>query len=156
MSEADDTETPPAPNRAHRDNPLISDALSTLDIIDAKVGVLIQFVGILIAAVLIFITGSGAAASLEIGVISFRGFDLIYLSLTLLAIAALVSLSCVWIINMHAITEKDKQTPGYVVEHIQFVCRSRRARYKIAYWFTFLGFVTSAIAIAASLGHMNS
>ncbi|MEM8617352.1 MAG: hypothetical protein AAGF20_10495 [Pseudomonadota bacterium] len=125
-----------------RANPKSDEALRVLDIVDSKVSALFTFIGILIAAVLIF--ASSPEPTQWLGEIT------IYLSLAVLLIASLLCLSCLNLIDIRAITARQLTTEN-VFEKLDQIAASRRKRYLIALGLTVVALFSATISVVSSI-----
>lgn len=135
--------------RAISEDPEGSESLRYLDIIDAKVNAIFTFIGVLIAAVIIFISKDTGYSTIPV-----FGYDVsqkiaIFSSLAILLVASLFALSCIHIISLKAYARQSR-TDRDVIVRINRVAESRRWRYLVALRLTTLGTIAAAFSVFLS------
>lgn len=127
-----------------------NESLTYLDIIDAKVNAIFTFIGVLLAAVIIFISQGSAYSTQELfGVIVSQKL-FVFLSLGILLSASLFALSCIFIISLTAFARGERKERE-IIARLNKIAESRRRRYMIALRLTTLGTVTAAFAVFLSI-----
>lgn len=135
--------------RSIRSDPVFADRLYTLDAIDTKVSALIQFVGIMIAALLVFASG-GALRDIADGsghLILVR--TLMLAALLALSTSALIALSCIWIVSIDALARNKSESQ--ILDRLTDVAVSRRMRYKVAFAFAAIGLLSTIVSVGLPL-----
>ena len=132
-----------------KEDPQGNHALHYLDIIDAKVNAIFTFIGVLIAAVVIFISGE-----IEYVEKTFWGFIIsqryfVFGALGILITASIFALSCLHIIEIGSLVRR-KKSADRVLKQINKITRSRRWRYLIALRLTAFGTLLAATAVFLS------
>ena len=133
-----------------RDDPRGKHWLLYLDIIDAKVSAIFTFIGILIAAVVIFISRDEAYVSLDLFGVLLSQKIFIFASLAVLLVASLLALSCIHIIELVKLVER-ADTDEEAVERLGKIALSRRWRYLASLRLTALGTIIACFAVFMSV-----
>ena len=131
-----------------REHPLGKNACYIMDVIDTKVASIVTYIGILIAALLLFMvelipSGGGFRVGLSTETVAVIG-------LALLACAAVLSLSCVYIVNIEAVARKTNCLEE-TIERLHAIAMSRKRRYLTSLTLTIFATLVAVAAIGAAI-----